>query len=91
MVLERLTPDERAVFLLREAFDYKFGEIAEIVGKSPAACRQIGARARRHVVTERPRFEPRGVRARSWRRASWPPPRATTSTGCSRCSPTTPC
>ena len=63
VVLERLTPDERAVFLLREAFDYKFGEIAEIVGKSPAACRQIGARARRHVVTERPRFEPsRGAR-----------------------------
>jgi len=58
VVLERLTPDERAVFLLREAFDYKFGEIAEIVGKSPAACRQLGARARRHVVTERPRFEP---------------------------------
>jgi RNA polymerase sigma-70 factor (ECF subfamily) len=58
MVLERLTPDERAVFLLREAFDYKFSEIAEIVGKSPANCRQIGARARRHVLTERPRFEP---------------------------------
>jgi RNA polymerase sigma-70 factor (ECF subfamily) len=58
VVLERLTPDERAVFLLREAFDYKFGEIAEIVGKSPANCRQIGARARRHVLTERPRFEP---------------------------------
>jgi RNA polymerase sigma-70 factor (ECF subfamily) len=58
VVLERLTPDERAVFLLREAFDYKFGEIAEIVGKSPATCRQIGARARRHVLTERARFEP---------------------------------
>jgi RNA polymerase sigma-70 factor (ECF subfamily) len=58
VVLERLTPDERAVFLLREAFDYKFAEIAEIVGKSPANCRQIGARARRHVLTERPRFEP---------------------------------
>jgi RNA polymerase sigma-70 factor (ECF subfamily) len=58
VVLERLTPEERAVFLLREAFDYKFGEIAEIIGKSPANCRQIGARARRHVLTERPRFEP---------------------------------
>jgi RNA polymerase sigma-70 factor, ECF subfamily len=58
VVLERLTPDERAVFLLREAFDYKFSEIAEIVGKSAANCRQIGARARRHVLTERPRFEP---------------------------------
>jgi RNA polymerase sigma-70 factor (ECF subfamily) len=58
VVLERLTPDERAVFLLREAFDYTFSEIAEVVGKSPANCRQIGARARRHVLTERPRFEP---------------------------------
>jgi RNA polymerase sigma-70 factor (ECF subfamily) len=58
VVLERLTPDERAVFLLREAFDYTFADIAEIVGKTPANCRQIGARARRHVVTERPRFEP---------------------------------
>ncbi len=63
VVLERLTLDERAVFLLREAFDYKFGEIAEIVGKSTANCRQIGARARRHVLTERPRLEPsRAVR-----------------------------
>jgi RNA polymerase sigma-70 factor (ECF subfamily) len=58
VVLERLTPDERAVFLLREAFDYPFAEIAKIVGKSPDNCRQIGARARRHVLTERPRFEP---------------------------------
>jgi RNA polymerase sigma-70 factor (ECF subfamily) len=57
VVLERLTPVERAVFLLREAFDYRFGEIAEVVGKSPDNCRQIAARAR-HVVTERPRFEP---------------------------------
>jgi RNA polymerase sigma-70 factor (ECF subfamily) len=58
MVLERLTPDERAVFLLREAFDYTFADIAEIVGKTPENCRQIGARARRYVLTERPRFEP---------------------------------
>jgi RNA polymerase sigma-70 factor (ECF subfamily) len=58
MVLERLTPVERAVFLLREAFDYTFAEIAEVVDKTPDNCRQIAARARRHVITERPRFEP---------------------------------
>jgi RNA polymerase sigma-70 factor (ECF subfamily) len=58
VVLERLTPTERAVFLLREAFDYTFAEIAEVVGKTPDNCRQIAARARRHVITERPRFEP---------------------------------
>jgi RNA polymerase sigma-70 factor (ECF subfamily) len=58
LVLERLTPVERAVFLLREAFDYTFAEIAEVVGKTPDNCRQIAARARRHVITEKPRLEP---------------------------------
>lgn len=57
VVLERLTPVERAVFLLREAFDYKFAEIGEIVGRNADHCRQIAARARRHVVVARPRFE----------------------------------
>jgi RNA polymerase sigma-70 factor (ECF subfamily) len=55
-VLERLSPVERAVFLLREVFDYGYGEIAEIVGKSADNCRQIFTRARRHVEAERPRF-----------------------------------
>ncbi|HWH93219.1 MAG TPA: RNA polymerase sigma-70 factor [Baekduia sp.] len=58
LVLERLTPVERAVFLLREAFDYTFAEIAEVVGKTPDNCRQIAARARRHVIAAKPRFEP---------------------------------
>lgn len=58
LVLERLTPTERAVFLLREAFDYTFAEIAEVVDKTPDNCRQIAARARRHVIAEKPRFEP---------------------------------
>jgi RNA polymerase sigma-70 factor, ECF subfamily len=58
LVLERLTPVERAVFLLREAFDYKFAEIGRIVGRNEDHCRQIAARARRHVVVSRPRFEP---------------------------------
>jgi RNA polymerase sigma-70 factor (ECF subfamily) len=55
-VLERLTPVERAVFLLREVFDYGYGEIAEIVERSEDNCRQIFVRARRHVEAERPRF-----------------------------------
>ncbi|HEY6762690.1 MAG TPA: RNA polymerase sigma-70 factor [Baekduia sp.] len=58
MVLERLSPVERAVFLLREAFDYTFAEIAEVVDKTPDNCRQIAARARRHVIAEKPRYEP---------------------------------
>jgi RNA polymerase sigma-70 factor, ECF subfamily len=57
-LLERLTPVERAVYVLHELFGYAHDEIAEVVGKSPANCRQILARARRHVDEERPRFEP---------------------------------
>jgi len=57
LVLERLGPVERAVFLLHDVFGYGFGEIAEIVGRSPEACRQIAVRARRRVADERPRFE----------------------------------
>jgi RNA polymerase sigma-70 factor (ECF subfamily) len=57
MVLERLSPVERAVFLLRDVFGYGYDEIATIVGKREANCRQLAARARRHVRTRRPRFE----------------------------------
>jgi RNA polymerase sigma-70 factor (ECF subfamily) len=57
VVLERLSPEQRAVFLLREVFDYGYDDIAEIVGKSEAACRQLAVRARRHIEQERPRFE----------------------------------
>jgi RNA polymerase sigma-70 factor (TIGR02957 family) len=56
-VLETLTPTERAVFVLREVFDTPYDEIAEAVGKSPAAVRQIGHRAREHVARRRPRME----------------------------------
>lgn len=56
-VLETLTPTERAVFVLREVFDMPHREIAEAVGKSPAAVRQIGHRAREHVAARRPRME----------------------------------
>ncbi len=58
VLLESLTPVERAVFVLREAFDYGYDEIAEIVGKSEANCRQLATRARRHVDERRSRFEP---------------------------------
>jgi RNA polymerase sigma-70 factor (TIGR02957 family) len=56
-VLETLGPDERAVFVLREVFDVPYDEIAEAVGKSSAAVRQIAHRARRHVAARRPRVE----------------------------------
>jgi RNA polymerase sigma-70 factor (ECF subfamily) len=58
VLLESLTPVERAVFVLREAFDYGYDEIAEIIGKSEDNCRQLAVRARRHVDERRPRFEP---------------------------------
>ncbi|MCO5973420.1 RNA polymerase sigma-70 factor [Actinoallomurus soli] len=55
LVLETLGPTERAVFVLREAFDVGYDEIAAAVGKSPAAVRQIAHRARKHVDARRPR------------------------------------
>jgi RNA polymerase sigma-70 factor, ECF subfamily len=57
VLLERLSPVERAVFLLRDVFDYPFDEIADIVGKSEENCRQIAVRARRHIQERKPRFE----------------------------------
>ena len=58
VVLETLGPVERAVFVLHDLFDLPYGEIAEVVGRSEPACRQIAARARRHVADRRPRFDP---------------------------------
>jgi RNA polymerase sigma-70 factor (ECF subfamily) len=57
VVLETLSPLERAVFILREAFGYGHAEIADTVGRSEVAVRQLAARARRHVDARRPRFE----------------------------------
>ena len=57
VVLERLTPDERAAFLLREVFDSDYAEIAQVLGKSEAACRQIASRARRRVHEQKPQVE----------------------------------
>jgi RNA polymerase sigma-70 factor (ECF subfamily) len=57
VLLENLTPAERAVFLLREVFDYDYGEIAGILGKEESACRQLFSRAKKHVNEHRPRFK----------------------------------
>ncbi|MGN9844257.1 RNA polymerase sigma-70 factor [Nonomuraea sp. H19] len=57
VLLERLSPLERAVFVLREVFDFGFPEVASAVERSEAACRQLAVRARRHMAAGRPRFE----------------------------------
>ena len=57
LLLERLSPLERAVFVLREVFEFGFPEIAAAVGRSEPACRQLAVRARRHMEAGRPRFE----------------------------------
>jgi RNA polymerase sigma-70 factor, ECF subfamily len=55
-VLEQLSPAERTAFVLHDVFDVPFGEVAEVVGRTPEAVRQLASRARRHVDRERPRF-----------------------------------
>jgi RNA polymerase sigma-70 factor (ECF subfamily) len=57
LLLERLSPLERAVFVLREVFAFDYAEIADAVGSSEAACRQLAVRARRHMDEGRPRFD----------------------------------
>ena len=57
-LLEQLTPAERAAFVLHEAFDYAHHEIADILGKSEAACRQLLRRAKQRLAEDRPRFQP---------------------------------
>jgi RNA polymerase sigma-70 factor (TIGR02957 family) len=58
VVLETLSPVERAVFLLHDVFGFDFDEVADTVEKSPANTRQIAVRARKHIESRRPRFEP---------------------------------
>ncbi|HET9985875.1 MAG TPA: RNA polymerase sigma-70 factor [Longimicrobiales bacterium] len=64
VLLESLSPEQRAVFLLHDVFGYAFAEVAAIVGKSEATCRQLASRARRHLRERTPRFEPRSDDAR---------------------------
>ena len=56
-VLEQLSPAERTAFVLHDVFDVSFGDIADVVGRTPEAVRQLASRARRHVQREGPRFE----------------------------------
>lgn len=58
LLLQQLAPVERAIFLLHDVFDYGFVEIAPVVGKSEANCRQIARRARQQLAARRPRFQP---------------------------------
>jgi RNA polymerase sigma-70 factor (ECF subfamily) len=58
MMLERLTPDERAAFLLHEVFDTDYSDVARILGKTEAACRQLVHRAKERVKAGKPRFTP---------------------------------
>jgi len=58
LTLERLSPPERAAFLLHDVFDMEFDEVARALGRSAAACRQLAARGRAHVQGSRPRFRP---------------------------------
>jgi RNA polymerase sigma-70 factor (TIGR02957 family) len=58
VLLESLTPEQRAAFLLHDVFNYGYAEVAEIVGTSEQNARQLASRARRHVQERRPRFEP---------------------------------
>lgn len=64
VVLESLSPAERAVFVLHDVFGLTFDEIGEMVGRTPAACRQLGSRARRNVDARRPRYETDGDQQR---------------------------
>lgn len=56
VLLESLSPPERAVFLLREVFDYDYDEIGSIIGKTESACRQLFSRAKKHITDNRPRY-----------------------------------
>src|SRR3954454_15172444 len=58
VLLESLTPEQRAAFLLHDVFDYGYGDVAQIVGPSEESGRQLAPRARRHVQEGRPRFDP---------------------------------
>jgi RNA polymerase sigma-70 factor (TIGR02957 family) len=58
VVLESLTPEQRAAFLLHDVFDYDYGKVAEIIGTSEDNARQLASRARRHVQDDGPRFDP---------------------------------
>jgi RNA polymerase sigma-70 factor (ECF subfamily) len=65
LALERLSPLERAAFLLHDVFDMEYAAVAKAIGRNEAACRQLAARAREHVRDERPRYQPNDDEART--------------------------
>jgi RNA polymerase sigma-70 factor (ECF subfamily) len=89
LLLERLSPLERAVFVLREVFGFGFPEVASAVERSEAACRQLAVRARRHMDAGRPRFEADAGSGRHWRHGSSARSGMATSTACGGYSPLT--
>ena len=89
LLLERLSPLERAVFVLREVFGFGFPEIASAVGRSEAACRQLAVRARRHMDAGRPGSRPTAGSGRNWRHGSSARSGKATSRACGSCSPLT--
>ena len=95
VVLDSLNPDERLAFVLHDLFAVPFDEIAEILGRSPAAARQVASRARRRVQGSAPRPAATCPANARWYGPFSPPPRAATSTRCwpystpmSCCAPT---
>ena len=76
VLLESLSPEQRAAFLLREVFDYGYDEIAAIVGTSEANARQLATRARRHVEARRPRYEASAARSATRSPSGSSPPRS---------------
>jgi RNA polymerase sigma factor (sigma-70 family) len=89
LLLERLSPLERAVFVLREVFGFSFREIASAVERSEAACRQLAVQARHHMDAGWPRFEPTGRSAKNSPDDSSTLSGKATSTGCRSCWPPT--
>src|SRR3546814_11908424 len=65
VVMERLSPAERAAWLLREAFDYDYAQLAVALKKTEPACRQLVSRAQKHIAEARPRFAADATAARS--------------------------
>ena len=89
VLLESLSPEQRAVLLLHDVFAYGYTEIGAIVGKSEDNVRQVATRARRHVEERRPRFQTTREQSAELARLFLPPPRKVISLGSRRCSRTT--
>jgi RNA polymerase sigma-70 factor, ECF subfamily len=89
LLLERLTPLERAVFVLHEVFGFSFPKIASAVGRSEDAGRQLAVRARRHMDAGRPRFEADRREREELAERFFEAFRKGTSTGCANSSPPT--